>query len=489
VTARDPARPLVVASNRGPVSFSVEGEELVPHRGAGGLAAAMSGALRAVGGVWVAAAMGDGDRAAARRAGGRFRAEEGDPFELRYLDLDPDLFDGYYNGIANRTLWFCHHRLWNVPYEPRWDEGTARAWGAYVEANRTFAGALAEEGGRLSAPAYLIQDYHLSLLPALLRERIPGAPVLHFSHSPFAGPDDLSILPEDLWRGVLTGMLGADVVGFHTPTWADRFLACCAELLEAKVDRRRRRIEWRGRRVHARVYPLGIDGPALRAEARRPSVRTRRRGLDRELGDQAVVLRADRLELSKNVVRGFQAFGELLRHHPEWRRRVTFLACLYPSRQDVPEYRDYARACHAAARAVNEEFGEPGWEPVRLSVEDDVERVLAAYARYDVLFVNPVVDGMNLVAKEGPALNRRDGVLVLSRSAGAFEELGGDAVPVNPFDVGGMAGALHAALSMSPEERARRARALRRRIGAGTPARWIARQLRDLEAATASRPG
>jgi trehalose 6-phosphate synthase len=202
-----------------------------------------------------------------------------------------------------------------------------------------------------------------------------------------------------------------------------------------------------------------------------------------------LLLRADRIELSKNIVRGFQAYAALLRAHPEWRRAVTFFACLYPSREEVAEYRDYARACEQAAHAVNDEFGEPGWEPVRLSVEDDVHRVLAAYGRYDVLLVNPVVDGLNLVAKEGPTLNRRDGVLILSRAAGAFEELGPYAVPVNPFDVRETANALHAALSMDGEERASRARALRRRLGAGTPARWIARQLRDLESARPARSG
>jgi trehalose 6-phosphate synthase len=313
----------------------------------------------------------------------------------------------------------------------------------------------------------------------MLRERRPGARIGHFTHIPFAEPGYLSILPDQMRIELLEGLLGADVIGFHAAAWARNFVESCRAVPGARVDARRRRVRWRGRDVRVEVNPISIDGGALRAQAGERAIAERRPAV--RAGAERLILRSDRMELSKNVVRGFAAYERLLETHPEWRGRVRFLAHVYPSREAVPEYSVYADACRAAAERVNARFASGEWEPVELQVRDDFDEVLAAYAEYDVLLVNPVVDGMNLVAKEGPSVNERDGVLVLSRNAGAFAELGRHALGVNPFDVQATAEALDRALSMPPAERRRRARGLRRAIEARTPADWGRAQLDALE--------
>ena len=468
-------RPLLVASNRGPVAFELDRDGTpVGSRGAGGLASSLADVVRAVGGRWVASALSDGDRARAAADPEGFEAEG---LHLRYLTFEPDRFDGYYNEIANRVLWFCHHALWDVPRTPSFGPEFAGSWAAYREVNAAFAEALADAAGDAD-PAFLVQDYHLCLVPRLLRERRPDARISHFSHIPFAGPVYISILPDAMRLELLEGLLGADVVGFHTVGWARNFLEACRGLPGARVDGRRRRVRWQGRDVGVEVNPISVDAASLRgqAEAVDPDRRARVRA-----GAEPLIFRADRMELSKNVVRGFAAYERLLEAHPEWRRRARFLAHIYPSRQAVPEYAEYAEECRASADRVNDRFGDDGWAPVELVIRDEFEEVLAAYLEYDVLLVNPVFDGMNLVAKEGPVVNERDGVLVLSRNAGAFDELGRHALGVNPFDVEETAEALHAALSMPSAERRRRARGLRAAIESRTPKQWAEAQLRVLE--------
>jgi len=474
-----PGGRVLVASNRGPVTFVPEGNDLVPRRGAGGLVSALSSAFQTTGGLWVSSAMSPGDRErAARSTDGRVEVITDDAkFHVRLLTFDDETYDLAYNQVSNRILWFLHHHLWDVPREPTFDSRTREAWDGYRRYNRTFAEALAEEGSA-ERTAVLVQDYHLCLVPRDLQELAPTTRIAHFHHSPFAGPDELRLLPESLWRELLEGLLGADLLGFHTERWARNFLECCRLLEGATCGRRS--VQWQGRRVRLGVFPISIDADALRERARAPEVEAKRQALLRWRGDRKLLLRVDRTDLSKNIVRGFEAYGDLLRRHPEWRGKVVFLALLNPSRQDVPEYRAYAEEIGEAARTVNLDFGDADWQPVELRLGDDWDEVVAAYGFYDVLLVNPVFDGMNLVAKEGPLLNQKDGVLLLSTNAGAFAELKGHALPVDPLDVAGTADAIDAALRMSAEDRTIRAAALRKAAESRTPARWAASQLRVL---------
>jgi len=488
-------RQIIVASNRGPLSFvQDESGNVVPRRGTGGLVTALSGALQLSGGLWIASAMTDEDRKQA--AAGRLEVTAGgERHDVRYLAFDPETYDGFYNGISNSVLWFLHHILWDVPRAPRFDEATHQAWGGYVEINRGFARALADEDEGSDEPAYMVQDYHLSLVPAMLRDLEPEARIAHFSHIPFADPGYLRILPRPIRGALLEGLLGADLLGFQAEAWATNFLRSCQAHTEAAVDVGGRTISWQGREVRVGVYPISIDVDALRESAAGEEVSRARRAVLRWQGDRKLLLRVDRAELSKNILRGFHAYEGFLRDSPGWRGNVVFLALLNPSRTDIPEYRAYVKDCRQAAERINARFGRKGWAPVRLSVKDDLPMTLAAFALNDALLVNPVFDGMNLVAKEGPVLNERDGVLILSENTGAFEELGRHALGINPFDVGETAAAIASALEMNAGERAWRAAALREAVTANRLDRWVDAQLDDLEevragrAAPAGRPG
>ncbi|MBA3552278.1 MAG: trehalose-6-phosphate synthase [Actinobacteria bacterium] len=481
---------VLVASNRGPVSFERDAHgNIVAKRGGGGLVTALTGAMQLAGGLWIASAMSDEDRERARD--GHFDVDvEGTGYRLRYLSFPPATYDRYYNGISNRILWFLNHYLWDVPRTPRFDDGTQRDWAAYRRVNQSFAAALHDEAGQLrSEPLFLVQDYHLSLVPAMLRKLRPGALINHFSHIPNAGPTYTRILPTAIREELLAGLLGADVLGLQAEVWAENFLTACRILPGTRVDFRRRSVQWQGRTVRVRVYPVATDTESLEAAASTEEVASISRRLARWRGDAKLILRVDRTELSKNILRGFLAFETFLRRHPRWRRRVRFLALLNSSRGSIAEYRQYMRECMHAAGRINAELGDDDWSPIRVVVGDHFPTVVAAYRLYDVLMVNPVYDGMNLIAKEGPVVNRRKGVLILSENAGAFSELGRHSICINPFDVLQTAEALAQALEMEEADRGRRIRGLRAAIRRGTAERWVRRQLDDLEAVRLLREG
>jgi len=477
--------PLIVASNRGPVTFERDDQgELVPRRGPGGLVTALLGALQKARGSWIAAAMSKTDRELVKGSDGGLvdMSAFGSEYRVRYLDFPADTYDGYYNRISNGILWFVHHYLWDTVRSPAFGADVEEGWADYVQVNRAFAHALAEEGERqASPPVYLIQDYHLSLVPRFLRELHPDALIAHFSHTAIAGLTYLRILPAKIREGVLRGMLGADVLGFHSQAWAENFLMSARSLSGVRVDLARSRIMAEGREVMVRIHPISVEAGPMRETAATEEVRELRRELNRWRGNNRLILRVDRLELTKNIVRGFRAYELLLRRAPSWRGRVRFLALLSPSRMELPEYQAYTEECLAEAERINRDLGEDGWQPIDVRVKDDHLGAMAAYGLYDVLFVNPTYDGMNLVAMEGPLLNRRQGVLVLSRNAGAYWRLGRYALPINPFDLDEMADALGHALEMPQHERARRARGLSRLVLSNKPERWVRAQLEDLE--------
>ena len=471
--------PLVVASNRGPVSFFPGSDgELRSERGSGGLVTALAGVLFEADATWIAAAMTEGDRQVAASN----RTIEVDPVgHMGFLEIPSDRYEGYYNGIANHILWFIHHHLWEVATDPVFDEGTLRAWEDYREVNRQFAQTLDTEQDR--NPVYLIQDYHLSLVPGYLRELQPRARIAHFSHTPFVGPTFIRLLPDEMRESLLRGMLGADVLGFQSEQWAENFLLCVRELPGARVDLRRRRVAIDGRTVLVRAYPIALDPGPLRRTAAGAEVKELRKELEAWKGGAKLLLRVDRMELSKNVPRGFMAYERFLSDNPSWHGRVKFLALLPPSRTDIAEYAAYADRSFEEAERVNAKYGTDDWQPVEIRAKEDYVGAVAAYGLYDALLVNPVFDGMNLVAMEGPLVNKRNGVLILSRNAGAFARLGRHAVPINPFDLNEMAEAIRFALEMPNDQRMRRARGLARAVLAHSPARWLTTQLRDVDAA------
>ncbi|MFG2574684.1 trehalose-6-phosphate synthase [Streptomyces sp. NPDC048481] len=451
---------VLVASNRGPVSYEVrEDGSLHAKRGGGGLVSGLSAIGPDAGALWVCSALTDGDREAVARGIG----EEG----VRMLPVPADVHADAYNGIANSVLWFVHHMLYQTPLEPVFDAEFRRRWAAYETYNRTFAQALAQEAAQ--GAAVLVQDYHLCLVPGMLRELRPDLRIGHFSHTPWAPVDYFGLLPDDIRGQLLAGMLGADRLGFLTRRWADAFSACCTEFAGGPGKTR------------IGVHGLGADADFLRERSRRADVDERMAALRAEIGEgRRTIVRVDRTELSKNIVRGLLAYRQLLEDHPEWHERVVHVAFAYPSRQDLAVYRDYMSEVQRVTEEINSAFGTPGWTPVLLNLKDDFARSLAAYRLADVALVNPIRDGMNLVAKEVPVVSDEGCALVLSREAGAYWELRDDAIVVNPYDVLETARALHEGLTMDPRERAERSARLAAAATALPPARWFLDQLNAL---------
>jgi trehalose 6-phosphate synthase len=478
----DPRRLVLVASNRGPVSYSLTDDgSLSAKRGGGGMVSGLTSSLRAIGGaggvLWVCAAMSDADREAARR-GDRAANSSGDA-PVRMLDIPSGTFEAAYNRVSNSVLWFVHHLLFDTPNQPRFGADFRHDWECYTAYNEAFADALAEEAGK--GARVLVQDYHLALVPRLLRDRRPDVRIAHFQHTPWAPPDYFRMLPDQVAVAILEGMLGADHAGFLAGRWADAFLDCCAAVLGARVSRDggtgAREVSYRGRTAEVAVHPLGVDTDGLRARAAEEDVRSHAESLTERTEGRQLIVRVDRTELSKNITGGLAAYRELLATRPEWHGRVTHLAFAYPSRSGLAEYRAYTERVRELAGSINSEFRTADWEPLIVEVKDDYARSLAACRIADVLLINPIRDGMNLVAEEGPVLSERGCALVLSREAGAAALIGDEALLVNPYDVTATAQALHDGLRMPAAERRRRSAAIAAAASARAPRRWLAEQL------------
>jgi trehalose 6-phosphate synthase len=469
------AADVVIASNRGPITFHRDPDGTISgSRGGGGLVSGMAGLADDGMSLWVCAALNDVDRQVASEApDGRLDVAGYDTGgAVQMLPLDDATIAGAYTAISNTTLWYLHHGLVDATDPLVFDAEWWRHWASYVDYNTAFAdviGAESTEGGRV-----LAQDYHLTLLPAMVRSRRADLRISLFTHTPWADPDVFASLPSDVAEALLAGMLGADSVGFHSPRWAKNFRDCCVQVLGAADVGDG--VRYDDRVTAVRVHPLGVDPVPLLARAGQPDVAARRDELAAQIGDCQAIVRVDRTEPSKNIVRGLAAFRDLLIRFPEHRERVVHLALAYPSRQDVADYRRYTEAIETHASEINEEFATPSWTPVHLSIRDDYPASLATLALGEVLLVNPVRDGMNLVAKEGVIL-AENGVLILSSEAGAADEMGEFALVVDPFDIAATADAMHEALTMPAAERVRRHDGLVRAATALLPREWLRQQL------------
>jgi trehalose 6-phosphate synthase len=432
--------------------------------------------------------MTDEDRAVAAERGESFVEEtaEGDSYQLRLVEHDPAAYERFYHVMANPTIWFLQHYLWDLGRAPDFGPELHEAWtDGYVPVNQALAAAALEELEREPHAEVLFHDYHLYLAPGFVREARPDAVTSHFVHIPWPEPEYWHALPPELRVSVHEGLLANDVVGFHIERWRRAFLLSVERLLGARVDRDGCTVEHRGRTTRVVARPISVDPAEFDRLGADPAVLEREAALVARRPEQ-LVLRVDRTDPSKNIVRGFHAFGLLLERHPELHGRVGMVALLAPSRQDIPEYAEYLAAVETAAREVNWRFGRDDWQPVELDVADDFHRSVAGYKQFDVLFANPVFDGLNLVAKEAFLVNTQDGALVLSENAGVHEEIGEWAITVNPTDISGQADALYAALTLEPGERRRRAEAIREHVRTHDLREWVDAQLADLDAVRSS---
>lgn len=474
---------IVIVSNRGPFTFLRREGKLVAERGSGGLVTAISSVARHHKILWISLALSKGDREWLNTVGGGIHDIE--DMKIRLVQPDPAQYNAYYNVISNPLLWFVQHQLYDSPRAPVIDQNVWDAWtNGYAAINRLLAEVVADSIKDSDQPAIVMpQDYQLYLFPRFLRELVGERVVIqHFVHIPWPGPDAWRILPQKLRRDLLDGMLHADRIGFQTERDTRRFLQTCGyNLPETRVVTPWRQLAYKGREIDAAPYPISVDVDDLEARMQTPEVREALERFEASYQNQRLILRVDRVEPSKNILRGLIAYRNLLRHYPGYRGQVAMLALLVPSRTEVAEYKTYLRDIMALVGEINATLGDSDWEPVHVMLGNNYNRAVAAFSMYDVLLVNPLADGMNLVAKEGAALNRNDGVLILSDEAGAAEELAEFALLVSPYDVSGTREALHQALSMSPEERRARAEGLAAQVRQNDIHRWFSRQIADAQ--------
>jgi trehalose 6-phosphate synthase len=462
-------RKLIVVSNRGPVSYGRDADgNRTAKRGGGGLVTALSSLVRYQDVTWIASARTDEDRALAGETIDE-TARDGSAYRVHLVAHDEHAYDWYYNVVSNPMLWFVHHALWELAYTPRVDRAFYNAWEeGYAAVNSRFASAVLAELERDTDAAVFFHDYHLYLAPRMVREQRPDAILMHFVHVPWPQPDVWRVLPKPMRTAIHDGLVANDVIGFHTDRWRHNFHYSVRELLGVDVE------------PQTVTAPISVDPAEFEEHAASSAVLHAESEIVAARPEKLVV-RVDRTDPSKNIVRGFRAFELYLDQHPEMHGRVGMLALLDPSRESIPEYSEYLGAIQREARRVNDRFEVHGWTPIDLRIEDNFAQAVAAYKQFDVLLVNAIFDGMNLVAKEAPLVNEQDGVVVLSENAGAHTELGEWTLSVNPFDVEAQAEAIHRAIDMEAGERLRRMEALRAHVREHDVSKWIDTQLDALD--------
>ncbi len=478
-------RRLIIASNRGPLEFRIEADgSLSTQRGSGGMVTALMAATRFVPATWVAAAMTDGDRRAAEEAGGGLLQVPDQEIYVRFVVVPRPVYQRHYYVFCNPLLWFVQHYMWNTPRTPNIGRAVYEAWeGGYVATNEAIAQAIIAEARQDPEPPYvLLQDYHLYLAAALVRKEMPQATILHFTHIPWPGPRYWGVLPEFMRKTIHSDLCAADIVGLQTASDVRNFLHCCESMLKgAIIDYQQRHVTYQGHTTHICNYPISVDAAGLLEFAQSPEVQKYRQELQPFLGRQTIV-RVDRSEPSKNVVRGLRSLELLLERYPEFRGQLSLLQFLVPSRSELGVYQTYTDEVFELIESINDQFADGDWQPIQVFYENNYAQAIAGMSLYDVLLVNPIIDGMNLVSKEGPLVNKGDGVLVLSELAGSAEQLSEYALTICPTDLEGTVRALHQALTMPLDERRRRAAALKRLVQEEDITFWLERQLRDLMA-------
>ena len=480
-------RRLILASNRGPVEHRLAPDgQIYTRRGSGGLVTAFSSLMRNLEFTWVASAMGEGDRKVWEdNQGATITANLPESrLSIRYVNTPRRVYHKYYNTFCNPLLWFLQHYMWSPSYTPTVDSAVHDAWeNGYAAVNRSFAEAVVAEANRVGGPVcVMVHDYHLYLVAGQVRKELPEALIHHFIHIPWPASGYWELLPAYIRRDICQSLCSADIVGFQTQRDGRNFLQTCEEFLPgAEVDYVSRSVTLDGRETLVRAYPLSINVDEVRRISTSPRAQEYERQLQAICAEKTIV-RVDRAEPNKNILRGFRAYEVLLQRHPELQGRVKFLAFLVPSRTHIRQYQRYLEEIEQVVKSINTSIGTPEWQPIQLFVENNYVQAIAGMRIYDVLLVNAVIDGMNLVAKEGPVVNASDGVVVLSESAGAYTQLAQGVLPVAPADVEGTMQAMYYALMMPVEERQQRCATLVEAIQREDIIHWFQRQFEDLHA-------
>ncbi|MFC1859959.1 trehalose-6-phosphate synthase [Chloroflexota bacterium] len=479
------SRRLILASNRGPIEYHfAEDKQLRSHRGSGGVVTVLSSLAKYVELDWIASAMGAGDRQAAQGARReRFKVPLADEEELylHFIVSHRNTYRQFYSIICNPLLWFLQHYMWSSSRTPNIDSTVHAAWhGGYAPVNQAFAQAIIDEATRSEpSPIIILNDYHLYLVSAYIRERMPNLVIQHFTHIPWPSPGYWRLLPGYMRQAIHRSLCTADIVGLQTERDVRGFLHCCQSFIdEAEIDYEQRTVRIDEHVVQVKAYPISIDVDGLKKMVSSPQLKEYEEKLRPLYGEQTVV-RVDRAEPSKNIIRGFRAFDMLLERYPQFVGKVKLIAFLVPTRSHLRPYQRYTQDIMQLIEAINNKYRTEEWHPIDFFYENNYMQAIAGMRQYDVLLVNAVIDGMNLVAKEGPTVNKRDGVLILSETVGACEQLGQYALTVAPTDLEGTTQALYTALTMPAEEKHKRAMALKSSIEKEDITHWLLQLLQD----------
>jgi len=479
---------LIIATNRGPVEYYLtQDKTLKQRRGAGGMVTALIGAANSMEVTWVAMAMTEGDRIASKEAqqhgNGLLQSpQQGHKMQLRYVAIPKTAYRKHYEQICNTVLWFLQHYLYDPTGDSTFAHKIQDAWeNGYCVANQAIADAVNVEIEREdTVPVVMLHDYHLYLAPAMIRQRHPTIIMQQFIHIPWPDIRCWQFLPSNIAQAIYRGLVGNDIIGFQTERDARNFLEGARTLLDgAVVDFEEGAVWWQGHRTQARSYPISISVTEERQVVQSRAGKYAAQKILPMLGEKTI-MRVDRLEPTKNIVRGFQAYAQMLDQYPELLGKVKFLAFLVPSRGSLSEYKRYRAEVLKIIDEINQKYGRDEWKPIEAFFENDRTQALAAMQYYDVLLVNSIIDGMNLVAKEGPVVNQRNGVLILSRTAGAFQQLGKASIPISPIDVTETAQALYKALTMPTDERRNKATLARQLVERQDLNGWLRRQIGDI---------
>ncbi len=475
---------MIVASNRGPIEFHMKNGKMEMKRGAGGLVSTILPFMATFNGTWVASAMTEGDRVIAE---GHEKClvpipEENPEFCVSFVVVDKQIYEDYYSVISNPLLWFVQHYMWNTPYVPVIDDNTHKAWhDSYIYVNKVFAERIIEEAETDERkPLIMIQDYHLYTCPGYIREKLNDIFLSQFIHIPWPQSEYFSILPEYMQEAIVKGLLSNDILGFHIKKYARNFLYTCEPYAE-KVDYDNNLIWYDGRVISVKAYPISVDCKKLTENAKSNDVIQKEEIIKKIKGDCFLIYRTDRADLSKNINRGFMAYELFLQKHPEFHGKVKFLSTGMPTRQQIREYCDYRDENYRIIDSINERYSKDGWKPIEQVFKADYSLVTAAFKHYDCLLVNPIIDGMNIVAKEGPIVNENNGVLIMSNGAGSYEELKDHSIIVNAYDISQTADAMYRAIMMSQEERARLIQGLKKTVNERNVYIWMQEQFKDIQ--------
>lgn len=476
---------IIVATNRGPVVFKKDEQgkiELI--RGAGGIVGSMVPFLQKTHGKWVSSAIGECDHYMNTKYNSKVPIPLDDPeYYVEYIKTEENIYNGFNGKFANPLLWFIHHSMWNSPYTPCADDDLHQAYDSYQYVNSRFADAIGQDISQSEkTPIVMLQDYHIYLTPKMIREQHPDVLMSQFVHVPFPSPEIFQQLPNHIQIEILGSILTNDVLGFHIRRYMNNFLQTVKLILpDASVDDVRGDIEYKGHLCHVRTYPISVDIKTLQNQAQDPKVLAKEAEVNEMIGDCKLIYRTDRADLSKNIIRGFQAYDMFLEKYPEWIGKVKFVATLMPSRQDIKIYREYTDNIRDIVKKINQKYATPDWEPIKYICKGDYNMVVALFKRYDVLMVNPILDGMNIVAKEGSIINENNGVLILSNGAGCYEELKDGAICVNPYDLRQTAESINMALLTDEQTKSQMIKEARAAIERNDLNKWVSDQLKDIE--------